>query len=116
MGGGARGHLVSPRALLCADCGSGVGLGHLERMLALADALRPDLEVVVLVPEGDRALHQRVTDRGHAVIAAPGDTAHRVEAIVDGAASFDVIVLDGYVFDVDAAAPASHARTADRRG
>jgi spore coat polysaccharide biosynthesis predicted glycosyltransferase SpsG len=50
VGGGERGHLVTPRALLCADCGSGVGLGHLERMLALADALQPDVDVVLLVP------------------------------------------------------------------
>jgi UDP-2,4-diacetamido-2,4,6-trideoxy-beta-L-altropyranose hydrolase len=100
VGGGARDHLVSPRALLCADCGSGVGLGHLERMLALADALKPDVEVVLLVPQGDQALHQRVTDRGHAVIAAPGDAANRVESMVETVASFAAVVLDGYVFDV----------------
>lgn len=100
MGGGARDHLVTPRALLCADCGSGAGLGHLERMLALADALRPALESVVLVPDGDQALRQRVADRGHAVIAAPGDTATRVGSIVDTAQSFATVVLDGYVFDV----------------
>lgn len=100
MGGGARDHLVTPRALLCADCGSGVGLGHLERMLALADEVKPDVDVLVLVPEGDHALHQRVTDRGHAVIAAAGDTWNRVDSIVEAAASFAVVVLDGYVFDV----------------
>jgi UDP-2,4-diacetamido-2,4,6-trideoxy-beta-L-altropyranose hydrolase len=100
VGGGARGRLVTPRALLCADCGTGVGLGHLERMLALADALRPDVEVALLVPEGDQALHQRVIDRGHAIIAARGDAADRVESMIDTAALFATVVLDGYVFDV----------------
>jgi spore coat polysaccharide biosynthesis predicted glycosyltransferase SpsG len=91
---------VTPRALLCADCGSGVGLGHLERMLALADALQPDVEVVLLVPEADGSLRQRVTDRGHPVIAAPGGTADRVEGVVEVATSFAAVVLDGYVFDI----------------
>ncbi len=72
MGGGARGPVVTPRALLAADCGSGVGLGHLERMLALADALAPDMEVSILVPEGDASLQRRVADRGHRAIDAPG--------------------------------------------
>jgi UDP-2,4-diacetamido-2,4,6-trideoxy-beta-L-altropyranose hydrolase len=100
VGGGARGRFVTPRALLCADCGTGVGLGHLERMLALGDALRPDVDVAVLVPDGDHALYQRVVARGHAAVATPGDTASRVDAVMETAASFAAIVLDGYVFDV----------------
>ncbi len=100
MGGGARGHLVTPRALLAADCGRGVGLGHLERMLALADALQPDVDVVLLVPEGDVTLRRRVADRGHTAIDARGDTAGRVEAAVHVSPLFDVVVLDGYVFAV----------------
>lgn len=100
MGGGSRDSVTTARALLCADCGSGVGLGHLERMLALGDALRPDIDVVLLLPEGDLALRQRVLDRGHAVATAAGDTANRVESMVDAAASFAAVVLDGYIFDV----------------
>lgn len=100
MGGGARVNVMTPRALLAADCGSGVGLGHLERMLALADALRPDLDVAVVVPEGDVALRRRVTDRGHVPLEIPGDASQRAEAAVVTAASVDVVVLDGYVFDV----------------
>lgn len=91
---------MTPRALLAADCGSGVGLGHLERMLALADALHRDLEVLVLLPEGDAALRRRVVDRGHEPVEAAGDTASRVEAAVGVAPSVDAVVLDGYVFDV----------------
>lgn len=100
MGGGARGRVVTPRALLAPDCGSGVGLGHLERMLALADALRPDLEVGLIIPEGDAALRQRVIDRGHAPLEVPGPSAHRAGAAVSAAASVHVVVLDGYIFDV----------------
>jgi UDP-2,4-diacetamido-2,4,6-trideoxy-beta-L-altropyranose hydrolase len=100
VGGGACGNPVTPRALLAADCGSGVGLGHLERMLALAEALHPHLEVFVLLPHGDAALRQRVTKRGIESIEAPGRTPERVAAAVDAAPSMDVVVLDGYVFDV----------------
>jgi len=100
VGGGARGHLVTPRALLAADCGRGVGLGHLERMLALADALRPDVDVAVLIPEDDHDLQARVTDRGHSVLPARGSTCERVEAALRNPASFDAVVLDGYVFPV----------------
>jgi UDP-2,4-diacetamido-2,4,6-trideoxy-beta-L-altropyranose hydrolase len=91
---------MTPRALLAPDCGTGVGLGHLERMLALADALRSDLDVALIVPEGDVALRQRVISRGHTALAAPGPTAQRVGAAVSDAAPVHVVVLDGYVFDV----------------
>jgi UDP-2,4-diacetamido-2,4,6-trideoxy-beta-L-altropyranose hydrolase len=101
VGGGARGHAVSPLALLVADCGAGVGLGHLERMLALADALRPDLEVCVLLPDGDPVLRQRVVDRGHLPLEVPGDAAQRAADAVSVARSVNVVVLDGYVFDVE---------------
>jgi UDP-2,4-diacetamido-2,4,6-trideoxy-beta-L-altropyranose hydrolase len=91
---------MTPRALLGPDCGAGVGLGHLERMLALADALRPDLDVAVIVPEGDVALRERVVDRGHTALDGSGPSAHRVGAAVSDAPSVHVVVLDGYVFDV----------------
>ena len=92
---------MTPRALLAADCGRGVGLGHIERMLALADALQPELGVVVLVPDDDEVLRRRVIDRGHSAIAARGDTPRRVASAVAASPPFDVVVLDGYVFDVE---------------
>jgi UDP-2,4-diacetamido-2,4,6-trideoxy-beta-L-altropyranose hydrolase len=100
VGGGASGLVVTPHALLAADCGSGVGLGHLERMLALADVLAPDLETSILIPQGDASLQRRVADRGHRAIEAPGSTAERVDAVTSDR-SFAVVVLDGYVFDVE---------------
>jgi len=100
VGGGARGRAVRPRALLAADCGRGVGLGHLERMLALADALRSDVDVNVVLPLGDAPLRARVVDRGHTPLEAIGDSVERVGAAVDDSSGFDAVVLDGYVFDL----------------
>lgn len=90
---------MTARALLVPDCGSGVGLGHLERMLALADALRPDMAAVVVLAAGERGLHRRVADRGHDSIEESGDSAGRASAAA-GQLVLDVIVLDGYDFDV----------------
>jgi UDP-2,4-diacetamido-2,4,6-trideoxy-beta-L-altropyranose hydrolase len=101
MGGRARARLMTLRALLTADCGHGVGLGHLERMLALADALQADASVSLVLPEGDTALRHRVENRGHHVVEAPGAAPNRVEAIVATDRTLDLIVLDGYVFDAD---------------
>jgi len=98
--GGAHGRRVTPRALLVPDCGQGVGLGHVERMLALADALVPHLAVSVLVPVGDAVLRGRVSDRGHDALEAAGDAAHRVESGLAEVQPLTVIVLDGYAFDV----------------
>src|SRR5580700_8233497 len=57
-------------------------------MLALADALDPDVDVAMLVPQDDVAIHRRVTDRGHAPLEAAGDTPARVAAVA--ASPFDV--------------------------
>jgi spore coat polysaccharide biosynthesis predicted glycosyltransferase SpsG len=99
MGGNTRSPLVTLRALLAPDCGPGVGLGHLERVLALADALRPEASVSVILPEGDPGLRRRVEGRGHAAVPAPGETAARVEAVAAATRFVDLVVLDGYVFD-----------------
>lgn len=101
MGGGARGYVVTPTALLCADCGMGVGLGHLERILALADALAEDMDISILLPHGDSSLEERVTARGHRTIDAPGSSAERVSTAVGRAPAFDAVILDGYVFAVE---------------
>jgi UDP-2,4-diacetamido-2,4,6-trideoxy-beta-L-altropyranose hydrolase len=87
------------RALLVADCGVGVGLGHLERLLALADSLRPDFEASVVVPSEEEALRLRVSERGHVAVGIPGDTVDRAAAAVSALPSIDVVVLDGYVFE-----------------
>lgn len=101
MGGRTSDRPMTLRALLAPDCGEGVGLGHLERMLALADALRTHASVSLILPEGDALLRRRVEDRGHMAVAVPGETATRVQAAIDGTRSVDLVVLDGYVFDAE---------------
>ena len=98
MGGGTRGRAVTRHALLIADCGVGVGLGHLERLLALADALRPDYSSVLVLPHDDTELVQRVVARGHEPFTVVGDTAARADAAVEATPGADIVVLDGYVF------------------
>ena len=61
---------------------------------------RPDVDVAMLVPQDDVAIRRRVTDRGHAPLEAAGDTPARVAAVAAASTPFDVVVLDGYVFDV----------------
>jgi spore coat polysaccharide biosynthesis predicted glycosyltransferase SpsG len=100
MGGGTRDRAMTLRALLAPDCGHGVGLGHLERMLALADALQPDASISLILPAGDSMLRRRVEDRGHEVVEAPGAAPARVESVAVTTRSVDLLVLDGYVFDV----------------
>jgi spore coat polysaccharide biosynthesis predicted glycosyltransferase SpsG len=92
---------MTRRALLIADCGIGVGLGHLERALALADALRPGFDASIVLPEGDASLRLRVAERGHIPVEAVGSSVDRAEAAVGGASSMEMVVLDGYVFDPD---------------
>jgi len=90
---------VTPRALLAPDCGHGVGLGHLERMLALADALQAGASVSLILPEDEPALRRRVENRGYSVLVAPGDAATRVEVVVTSTGRVDLVALDGYAFD-----------------
>jgi len=82
--------------LLVPDCGPGTGLGHLERLLAVADALRETAaHCTVAVPHGDAALRQRVAARGHAPVEMPGDVADRAVAACSEV-SPDAVVLDAY--------------------
>jgi spore coat polysaccharide biosynthesis predicted glycosyltransferase SpsG len=98
MDGSAPGGVVTSNALLVPDCGAGVGLGHLERMLALADALRPDVDQRIVVPREDAGLHSRVAARGHATVHVGGDARERALGAAAETAP-DLIVLDGYFFD-----------------
>lgn len=91
---------MTARAVLLPDCGRDVGLGHLERMLALADALGADVLACVVLPEGDATVSRRVSDRGHGVIELPGGAAERAATAAASLAA-DVFVLDGYVFTLD---------------
>ncbi len=85
---------MAPVILLAPDCGPDVGLGHLERALALADALQGNAEPVIVTgpdgPEGDR-----VRARGHLHRAGDDAWPDRALAAADAVGAV-VAVLDGY--------------------
>ncbi|MBT2557464.1 UDP-2,4-diacetamido-2,4,6-trideoxy-beta-L-altropyranose hydrolase [Hymenobacter sp. ISL-91] len=92
------------RLLLRADGNARIGLGHVMRLLALAEILRPDFpEQLFLIREPDAALAEQLTTAGSAVQALP------VRPLPEEAAYLaaqvlrpdDVLVLDGYDFRYD---------------
>jgi spore coat polysaccharide biosynthesis predicted glycosyltransferase SpsG len=88
------------RIVLLPDCGVGVGLGHLERALALADALRGSgATPLVAVSANDSASADRVAARGHTVLLLEGRPVDEAETAVRKV-SPAVAVLDGYTFGV----------------
>lgn len=87
-----------PTTLLVPDCSPGVGIGHLERALALADELS-DIEVSVSVPPDELVL-ARVHARGVTAMVGIDDVVGGVESAVAQARP-DVVVLDGYRFPVE---------------
>ncbi len=92
------------RLLFRADGNARIGLGHVMRLLALAEMLRPDFpEQVFLIREPDAALTQQLTAAGLRVQALP--VRPLPEEAADLAAQVlrptDVLVLDGYDFRYD---------------
>ncbi len=85
---------MAPVILLAPNTGPGVGLGHLERILALADALlgRAD-PVVVTGSDGPEA--ERVAARGHVTWASDDAWPDRALA-ASNAVGAVVTVVDGY--------------------
>ncbi|RFP63761.1 UDP-2,4-diacetamido-2,4,6-trideoxy-beta-L-altropyranose hydrolase [Hymenobacter lapidiphilus] len=92
------------RLLLRADGNACIGLGHVMRLLALAEILRADFpEQLFLIREPDAALTQQLTAAGLLVQALPARPLP--EEAADLAARLlrpdDVLVLDGYDFRYD---------------
>ncbi|QKG56757.1 UDP-2,4-diacetamido-2,4,6-trideoxy-beta-L-altropyranose hydrolase [Hymenobacter sp. BRD128] len=90
----------SRRLVFRADGNATIGLGHLVRLLALADMLRGLVPGLFIVREPTAAVTQLVTEAGWAIHALP---AQALSAEADWlATSFllpgDVLVLDGYDF------------------
>jgi UDP-2,4-diacetamido-2,4,6-trideoxy-beta-L-altropyranose hydrolase len=67
---------MTPRVMLVAECGRGVGLGHVERALALADALEPRIASTVAIPRDD-VIIERVTARGYEPLVLRGGIGQR---------------------------------------
>ncbi|MET4105250.1 UDP-2,4-diacetamido-2,4,6-trideoxy-beta-L-altropyranose hydrolase [Hymenobacter sp. UYP22] len=89
------------RLLFRADGNARIGLGHVMRLLALAEILRPDFpEQLFLIREPDEALVQQLTAAGVIVQALPNqplpeEAAYLVRHLLHPT---DVLVLDGYDF------------------
>ncbi|MBC6698978.1 UDP-2,4-diacetamido-2,4,6-trideoxy-beta-L-altropyranose hydrolase [Hymenobacter sp. BT190] len=87
-----------------ADGNSRIGLGHVMRLLALAEILRPDFaESLFLIREPDEALKQQLLAAGLQVTTLPiqplaEEAAYLVRHVLRPT---DVLVLDGYDFRYD---------------
>ena len=88
---------MNARMLLVPESGRGRGLGHLERMLALADQLARDVELWIAAPAGDAVVSSRVAARGHRLLSLEGDASARALAAAAQVAP-SVVVLDGYEY------------------
>lgn len=92
----------APRLLFRADGDASIGLGHLVRLLALADMLRGLAPGVFVVRAPSAAVARLVAEAGWALQPLPAGRPLAAEA--DWLASeflrpTDVLVLDGYEFD-----------------
>jgi UDP-2,4-diacetamido-2,4,6-trideoxy-beta-L-altropyranose hydrolase len=95
---------AAPRLLFRADGNAHIGLGHLVRLLALANQLRGLAAGTFLVREPTAAIRQLLMADGWAVQPLPADQSWLAEA--DWLAQHvlqptDVLVLDGYDFGVN---------------
>ncbi len=95
---GPRGH----RLVLRADGGPTIGLGHVMRLLALADILRGEFaEVVFAVQSPNESLREMLVEMGLPVQELPAQplTAEANWLRQQFLRADDVLVLDGYGFD-----------------
>ncbi|GAB3237156.1 UDP-2,4-diacetamido-2,4,6-trideoxy-beta-L-altropyranose hydrolase [Hymenobacter seoulensis] len=94
----------APRLLLRADGNSRIGLGHVMRLVALAEILRPDfIEQIFLIREPDAALVQQLSAAGLEVRELPNQPLPEEAAALvrQELRPSDVLVLDGYDFRYD---------------
>lgn len=92
---------ASARLVLRADGNGHIGLGHVMRLLALAEILRADFEeVIFLVQAPDAAIRLLLHRAGIGLIGLPGYAPlAEAAALTDLLRPTDVLVLDGYGFD-----------------
>jgi UDP-2,4-diacetamido-2,4,6-trideoxy-beta-L-altropyranose hydrolase len=91
-----------PRLVLRADGNSRIGLGHVMRLLALAELLRPDFaKIIFLIQAPDAALTALLQATGVELGALPSVLVASEPTSVLPALlhTTDVLVLDGYHFD-----------------
>jgi UDP-2,4-diacetamido-2,4,6-trideoxy-beta-L-altropyranose hydrolase len=90
-----------PRLVLRADGNPRIGLGHVMRLLALADMLQPDFRTVFVIQEPSAELRQTLAAAVDEVVEmtpqpAAGEPAWLAQHVLHPA---DVLVLDGYGFE-----------------
>ena len=93
---------ATPRLLFRADGNATIGLGHLVRLLALADQLRGLAPGTFLVREPTAAVMQLLAAEGWAVQSLPAHQSWLAEAdwlALHFLKPTDVLALDGYSFD-----------------
>lgn len=86
------------------DGSSTIGLGHLVRCQALAQALQPLFQIVFIVREAESAIQQQLTNAGIAIWDIPPSIAIGIaeaDWLANQLTSTDVLILDGYHFASD---------------
>ena len=97
-------HFSTPRLLFRADGNASIGLGHVVRLLALADQLRGIASSIFLVREPTSAVTQLIEDAGWAIQSLPTDQSWLDEAhwlAQHFLQPSDVLIVDGYTFDTN---------------
>ncbi|RAK69645.1 UDP-2,4-diacetamido-2,4,6-trideoxy-beta-L-altropyranose hydrolase [Hymenobacter edaphi] len=90
-----------PRLVLRADGNPRIGLGHVMRLLALADMLGPDFRTVFVIQEPSAELQQLLTAAVDEVVdmtpqPAAGEPAWLAQHVLQ---PHDILILDGYGFE-----------------
>jgi UDP-2,4-diacetamido-2,4,6-trideoxy-beta-L-altropyranose hydrolase len=87
-----------------ADGSPQIGLGHITRSLALADMLKNDFEIIVVIQQPTEAVKQQILEVTAAIVALPQTTLYTAEAhwlAQNYLKNEDIVVLDGYNFQTD---------------
>ena len=92
---------LAPRLVLRADGNATIGLGHIMRLLALANLLSSDFqEVLFLIHAPDAAVRHLLHQAGlHLAELPPAPFATEATSLAALLRPTDVLVLDGYGFD-----------------
>jgi len=94
--------LKKKRALFRADGNSQIGLGHISRLLALAEALKNTFDIVFLVQDPVEFIREQVINEGYQLVSLPATENYLTEAkSISGnyLNASDVIICDGYFIE-----------------
>lgn len=88
---------------LRADGNGQIGLGHVYRLLALAEMLQAHALLKFWIRQPDAKVYEVIGQAGIAVVALPGDVpyAQEAQALRKHLRGDEIVVLDGYAFDAN---------------